>query len=46
MAKLENVVKHDAICQRIEELLPLADDNTTWLIKKIPYLDLSRISII
>lgn len=28
MAKIENEVEHDAICQRIEELLPLVDDNT------------------
>ena len=28
MAKIENEVEHDAICQRIEELLPLTDDET------------------
>lgn len=31
MAKIENDVEHDAICQRIEELLPLTDDNTTLI---------------
>ena len=25
MAKIENEVEHDAICQRIEELLPLIE---------------------
>ena len=29
MAKIENEVEHDAICQRIEELLPLTDDETS-----------------
>ena len=28
MAKIENEVEHNAICQRIEELFPLVDDNT------------------
>ena len=28
MAKIEKEVEHDAICQRIEELLPLTDDET------------------
>ena len=28
MAKIENEVEHDAICQIIEELLPLTDDET------------------
>ena len=28
IAKIENEVEHNAICQRIEELFPLVDDNT------------------
>lgn len=28
MAKIENEIEHDAICKRIEELLPMTDDNT------------------
>lgn len=28
MAKIENEVEYDAICQRIEELLSLTDDET------------------
>lgn len=28
MAKIENEIEHDAICQRVEELLPMTDDNT------------------
>lgn len=28
MAKIENEVEHDAICQRVEELLPMTDDDT------------------
>lgn len=28
MAKIENGIEHDAICQRVEELLPMTDDNT------------------
>ncbi len=28
MAKIENEIEHDAICQRIEELLPMTDDDT------------------
>lgn len=28
MAKIENEIEHDAICQRVEELLTLTDDNT------------------
>ena len=28
MAKIENEVEHDAICQRVAELLPLTDDET------------------
>ncbi len=26
MVKIENEIEHDAICQRVEELLPLTDD--------------------
>lgn len=28
MAKIENEIEHDAICQRVEELLPMTDDDT------------------
>jgi HTH-type transcriptional regulator/antitoxin HigA len=28
MAKIENEIEYDAICQRIEELLPMTDDDT------------------
>ncbi len=28
MAKIENEIEHDGICQRVEELLPMTDDNT------------------
>ncbi len=28
MSKIENEVEHDAICQRVEELLPMTDDDT------------------
>lgn len=28
MAKIENEVEHDAICQRVEELLPMTDGDT------------------
>jgi len=28
MAKIENEIEYDAICQRVEELLPMTDDNT------------------
>ena len=28
MVKIENEIDHDAICQRVEELLPLTDDET------------------
>ena len=28
MVKIENEIEHDAICQRVEELLPLTDDET------------------
>lgn len=28
MAKIENEIEHDVICQRVEELLTLTDDNT------------------
>ena len=28
MVKIENEIEHDAICQRVEELLPLPDDET------------------
>ena len=29
MVKIENEIAHDAICQRVEELLPFTDDETT-----------------
>jgi len=28
MAKIENEIEYDAICQRIEEFLPMTDDDT------------------
>lgn len=28
MVKIENEIEHDAICQKVEELLPLTDDET------------------
>lgn len=28
MAKIKNEIEHDAICQRVEELLPMTDDDT------------------
>lgn len=28
MVKIENEIEHDAICQRVEELLPMTDDDT------------------
>ena len=40
MAKIENEVEHDAICQRIEELLPLVDDDTPLSDKNLIELDL------
>ncbi|MCE8567143.1 MULTISPECIES: XRE family transcriptional regulator [Bacteroides] len=27
MAKIENEIEHDVICQSVEELLPMTDDN-------------------
>lgn len=28
MVKIENEIEHDGTCQRVEELLPLTDDET------------------
>lgn len=40
MAKIENEVEHDAICQRIEELFQLVDDNTPLTDRNLIDLDL------
>ena len=40
MAKIKNNIEYEAICQRIEELLPLSDDNTPWTDRRLIELDL------
>ena len=40
MAKIENEIEHDAICQRVEELLPMTDDNTPLTDRYLIELDL------
>lgn len=40
MAKIKNDIEYEAVCQRIEELLPLSDDNTPWTDRRLIELDL------
>lgn len=40
MAKLKNDIEYEAICQRIEELLPMADNDTPWTDRRLIELDL------
>lgn len=40
MAKLKNDIEYEAIYQRIEELLPMTDDDTPWTDRRLIELDI------